>query len=453
MIAADSVMIDTQTATKSNGGISLTYAWLSALIIALVNIVSLVDRFILSMLVPEIQADLKLGDFELSLLQGFSFALFYATFGLLVGYCVDRYSRRAIISVSIFVWSIASAATALSANFTQLFLSRMAVGSGEGGVSPASQSLLANLFPKDRLAGPMSVFQASGLLGMGLAFFGAGSLLGYFADYPLPGVAGTLVPWRQVILAVSVPGLVLALVALALPEPRTQKRQTSTKTASWREFGSFLAGEGALLWRLLLSYMLTAAVITGTTAWAPTYARRVLGMAPHDVGVALGLISGIGGVLCIVSIGFLIDSRISRGKTDFAFRVYRFAAFASLPLSSIGFLLDRVDMLLVGMTMMLCLFNSAFGPGMAMLQMVTPDRFRGRIAALMIVAISVGGYGSGPLIVGALTDFVYGDPDRIGWSIATLIISGMTGSTWLLWSARADFVSSVGNAGLGAKDV
>jgi MFS family permease len=422
---------------------SLRYAWLSALFIALINAISLVDRYALAMMVPEIQADLKLSDFQMSLLQGFSFALFYGIFGLLVGYCVDRYSRRAIISISIAIWSVASAATGLSKNFTQLFLSRMLVGAGEGGASPASQSLLANLFPKDRLAGPMSVFQASGMAGLGLALFGVGLLLQHFDGNPLPGPAGTLAPWRQVILAISAPGLVLALLALMLPEPRACQRSEQTEHASWREFWTFLFSN-SMLWRMLLGYMLTAAVISATTSWAPTYARRVLGMAPHDVGIALGLITGIGGVLSVTAIGFLIDHRMSRGQKDITFHIYSLAALVALPLSSVGFLLDRVDALMLGLTVLMCFFNSAFGPGMAMLQMVTPDRFRGRVAAMMIVAISVGGYGSGPLIVGTLTDFVYRNPHHIGYSIATVIVVGMISATLFLRSARAQFVLSVG---------
>ena len=74
-----------------------SYAWFVVVILALANAVSFVDRLILSLLVPEIKADLGLSDTEISLLQGFAFALFYAFMGLPIARLADSKNRKYII--------------------------------------------------------------------------------------------------------------------------------------------------------------------------------------------------------------------------------------------------------------------------------------------------------------------------------------------------------------------
>ena len=64
----------------------------------------------------------------------------------------------------------------------------MAVGAGEGGLSPAGYSMLADYFPKERLAFAMGVYN------MGVYFGGAGALI-------LGGlIAGAIPPGESVAL-------------------------------------------------------------------------------------------------------------------------------------------------------------------------------------------------------------------------------------------------------------
>src|SRR5689334_7767155 len=76
-------------------------AWYAAIVLMLCYTLSFVDRQILSLLVPFIKADLKINDTLVGLLQGFSFALFYALMGLPLGRWADSANRRNLISVCI----------------------------------------------------------------------------------------------------------------------------------------------------------------------------------------------------------------------------------------------------------------------------------------------------------------------------------------------------------------
>jgi hypothetical protein len=51
--------------------------------------------------------------------------------------------------------------------------------------------------------------------------------------------------------------------------------------------------------------------------------------------------------------------------------------------------------------------------------------------------VSLVGFGIGPVAVGAITDFVFGDRTKVGWSIATLVGFGGIAAILLLNLGRA----------------
>jgi MFS family permease len=72
-------------------------------VLTLVYIFSFIDRQILNLLVIPIRRDLDMSDTGMSLLMGFSFAVFYTFFGILLGRVADSGSRRGLIAAG-FVW-------------------------------------------------------------------------------------------------------------------------------------------------------------------------------------------------------------------------------------------------------------------------------------------------------------------------------------------------------------
>ena len=104
---------------------------------------SFVDRYILGLLIEPIKADLNLTDTQIGLLLGPAFAIFYATMGLPLGYMADRFKRITIVSIGIFVWSLATAASGFAQKFWHLFIARMMVGVGEATLpSPCALSII-----------------------------------------------------------------------------------------------------------------------------------------------------------------------------------------------------------------------------------------------------------------------------------------------------------------------
>ena len=89
----------------------------------------------------------------------------------------DRYSRRTIIAIGIFLWSLATAACGLARNFWQLFLARIGVGVGEATLTPAAYSMIADYFPKAILGRAIGLYAVGVYLGAGLALVLGGAAI------------------------------------------------------------------------------------------------------------------------------------------------------------------------------------------------------------------------------------------------------------------------------------
>lgn len=119
---------------------AVPYAWYVVGVLTVAYVFSFVDRQILSLLVAPIERDLGITDTDMSLLMGFSFAVFYTFFGIPLGRLADSRSRRVIIAVGIALWSIMTAGCGLARRYWQLAFLRMGVGVGEASLSPAAYS-------------------------------------------------------------------------------------------------------------------------------------------------------------------------------------------------------------------------------------------------------------------------------------------------------------------------
>ena len=120
------------------------------------------DRPLLAILIPPIKAELALSDTALGLLSGFAFTVFFSTVGLVIARLADRSDRARNITWSGVVFSAMTALCGLATSFWPLLLARVGVGAGEGGTSPASDSLIADLFPMRSRATAMGRFACVG---------------------------------------------------------------------------------------------------------------------------------------------------------------------------------------------------------------------------------------------------------------------------------------------------
>lgn len=108
--------------------VSNVAGWLVVAALSFASIVSYVDRQVINLLVDPIKADLGLSDVQISLLQGFSFALLYAFLAVPLAWIADRYNRKWVILGDLVGWSAATFGSGLAMGFVVLFFARMLVG-------------------------------------------------------------------------------------------------------------------------------------------------------------------------------------------------------------------------------------------------------------------------------------------------------------------------------------
>src|SRR5437764_3846688 len=137
-----------------------------------INLMNFFDRQIIGGVGEGIRREWALSDTALGLL-GTVFTLLYAVVGLPLGRMSDRKERRKILAGGVFVWSLLTAVSGLARSFGQLIVARLGVGVGEATCSPASTSLIGDLFPAGSRARAIAVWMLGLPPGLGLAY-GAG---------------------------------------------------------------------------------------------------------------------------------------------------------------------------------------------------------------------------------------------------------------------------------------
>src|SRR3984893_1742322 len=107
------------------------------------------DRTIFNVLIEPIRTEFALSDTVIGVLAGFGFVLMYAACGIPIARLADRRNRRSIVAVALVLWSAMTALCGMAQNVVTLALARIGVGIGESAGTPASQSMVADLFSKN----------------------------------------------------------------------------------------------------------------------------------------------------------------------------------------------------------------------------------------------------------------------------------------------------------------
>jgi MFS family permease len=419
-------------------------AWFGVGVLVLAFIFSIADRIIISLLVDPIKADLGLTDTDMGLMMGLAFAIFYALMGLPIGRMADKYSRRTIIGVGIFLWSIMTALCGLARSFTELFLARVGVGVGEATLSPSAYSMIADYFPKDKLGRALGVYQSGAFFGVGLALIFGGLAIRFAAtadDISLP-LIGIVAPWQLAFMAVGLPGIFVAALMFLVKEPVRQGIATrKDNEISLGQVFRFAFERKRVFFAHYTGFALLALPMTTLATWVPAYFMRVVGLSPPETGLKLGLIVLIFSPIGVISGGWLADTLFKQGKTDAALRVAVAAAVFMVPFSIIATNISDPTLALVVMAPFA--FGASISMGLAptALQLVTPNRLRGQISAAWMLFLNIITAGLGPTAVGWINDSLFGDPLAVGQSIAlvntvAVIVGGII--LWLTWKPFRD---------------
>jgi MFS family permease len=417
------------------------YAWYVVVLLTMVHIVAYIDRYLLSLLVEPIKASLRLTDFQMGLLIGPAFAIFFVVLGLPLGWLADRKNRRTLLAVGIGLWSLMTAACGLVKSFAGLFIARMGVGIGEASAAPCTASLIADYFPPAMRPRAIGLWMTGAPVGAGGTYLLGGAVVAMITASPplvLP-VLGELYAWQTAFLVVGLPGLVLAaLLRLTVKEPPRRERLTATGTQDGPTIGD--AFRYFLTHRR--SYGSVFAGIIGITAigassfWAPALFLRTWGWDVTQTGIAIGTVLLITGLIGTNLGGWLAARWTARGRphgpylTVFIGALLVFPSFVLFPLMPTGE--AAVGLLFVGFLGM----SITSGTSPSTIIAITPSELRGQMIALFWLVINLFGALVGPPMVGLITDG-FGDPAALKYGVSiTAACFGVMMNLALWWGLK-----------------
>lgn len=401
------------------------------LILLFVYTMSFIDRQIMGILVQPIKQEFGVSDTAMGVLTGVTFALFYSALAIPFGRYADRANRRNFVAYCCAAWSAMTALCGMATGFWTLALARVGVAVGEAGGGSPSISMIADHYPPQQRGRAMSVYMLGPQLGI---LFGL-TLGGWIAQHH---------GWRAAFIWMSVPGVLAALLLrFTAVEPRR---------GQWDSAASAPAGATAEpmrvllrdLWasrafvRITLACLLMGFTGYGIGIWTPAFLVRSHGMSLQGAGIVMGLVGGLAAALGALTSGWLSDKL---GKRDARWRigVPLLGCLLSVPSGLAFFMMPAGDAWQVGSMLVprALAFYVLFGftavwwtaPVYAVLAELIPAHRRSAGLAIFNLGITMVGGGFGPLLVGALSDFLvpqFGN-EALRWALAAT-----TGSCFFL---------------------
>jgi MFS family permease len=372
-------------------------AWVVLFTLCFVYVLNFLDRQLLSILAKPIQDSLHVSDGQLGLIGGLYFALFYCFISIPVGWIADKTNRSWILALACTIWSAATMACGLAANYAQLVAARMTVGFGEAGGVPPSYAIVTDYFPPGRRGTALGIYNLGPPIGAALGVaFGASIAAAY--------------SWRDAFIVLGSVGLFAAVLILVIvreparggldPAPAAKAGATN-----FRQTIAMFFSRPALVLAALASGA-TQLITYGAGNFTTLFLMREKGMTLREVAVwyALVLLFGMGGGIFVS--GRVIDRFAKRSKQSYAL-VPAVSLLLAIPFY-VGFVWAPTWQMalafLIGPTFLNYFYLSS---SVTLVQEeVCPDQ-RVMSGALLLLVMNMIGLGFGPTLVGAASDFFH----------------------------------------------
>ena len=397
-------------------------------VLALLTIIyalNFLDRTIFNVLIEPIKKEFALSDTTMGLLAGFGFVLFYSLLGIPIARVADRLNRRNIVAIAFAFWSAMTALCGMATSVASLTLARIGVGLGESAGTPASQSIVSDLFGKNERP-------------RALGIYAIGTYLGVFLGYFIGGYVSQHYGWRMAFFTAGLPGIALAAVVwLTVAEP---KRGVMAETFAPEPIGptlGFLASQKSFV-IVLIGFCLTTYTNYATAAWIPPFLARVHHLSPAEIGTYAGTFKGLFGMAGTL-VGGLVVARISR--RDDRWKLWAPAITSGLagPVFAWCMLTPDFTTMVAALAATSFLVGFHLGPIFAISQTVARPSMRALASAIILLTATCFGQGVGPLAVGMINDALKGSygADAVRYSLLSAAITTTSGALLFVWAAAS----------------
>ena len=379
------------------------------------NILNYIDRNVLFAVQAEIKKEFLLSDARIGLLTS-AFFITYMVAAPLVGWLGDRFPRRNIVVIGIFIWSGFTFFTWFVHDYNQLFLRHAIVGIGEASYATIAPTLIADSFPPLKRGRMLAIFFLGLPVGSAAGYFVGGYVAQYFNN------------WRTPFMVAGIPGFLLALLLWFLPEPPRGQHEEHSPVDAWTLLRG-LVRNGAFLTATFGMAMYTFAV-GGMQVWIPTFLQRLRGLDVKTANIDFSVIVIVNGIGATLLGGWIGDRLLKRYFGAY----YTFSGWAMV--IAVPFMVAAIYA--TGKIMFPAIFAAVFfiligtGPTNAALVNSVSASIRSTALAVNVFVIHLLGDAFSPTLIGKLSDKT-GSLQTAFWvAFAAAGISGVI----LLYGAR-----------------
>jgi multidrug resistance protein len=270
-------------------------------LLTVLNLLNYIDRSVLFAVQPLVQSEFHLTNAQIGYLTS-AFLLFYMVAAPFIGPLADRYSRKRIIAIGAFFWSGLTLLTAVTHSYSALLVRHTLVGIGEASFVTIAPTFVADLFPEEKRGRILGVFYLA---------IPVGTALGYV----LGGNLGERFGWRFPFYIAAVPGFLLALIMLFIPEP-PRGQFDSVKGTTQRGTIKGLARNPAF-WTATLGMAMMTFALGGIQVWMPTFLSAARGYSLKAANELFGGIIVLDGTIASLAGGWLGDRLLRRTKGSY----------------------------------------------------------------------------------------------------------------------------------------
>jgi predicted MFS family arabinose efflux permease len=413
--------------------VNAAYAVLAVL--TAMNLLNYVDRYILSAVIGPVQEGLNIKDDDAGVLMA-AFLVSYTLFSPFVGWAGDRVPRKYLVALGVGLWSLATFVSGWVRSYEEMLAARVVLGVGEASYAILAPGIISDLFIPSRRNRVLTVFYLAIPIGAAL-----GSVLG--------GQINAHFGWRAAFQAVGAPGLVLAFVALLLPEPRRggtelaeEGGSTAGDTAPLRaaDYLALVRNRSYVLVTLGIAMMSFA--LGGLQSWVAKYLSAGPGAMPLEkVTALLGVVMVVSSIVGTTAGGLFADV-LARRTAGAYFLVSGLGMLAAIPFTLLALFAGNYPLvfLAIGGTLTFGVFN--FGPSNTVLVDVTRPRIRAAAIAGNLLLIHWLGDIPSIVLVGGVSRWTQeagvaaGPKEGLRWGLMLMVPAMALSGLFFCWGAR-----------------
>lgn len=366
---------------------TLSPFWLLFILTGL-NLFNYLDRYILPSVLAPLKGELHISGGEAGRINT-AFMLGYFLTAPFFGYLGDRVSRKWLIALGIFVWSVGTVLTGFATGIGVLLLYRILVGVGEASYATISPGLISDAYEPSRRNNALTIFYVAIPVGGALGY-GLGGLIEHYLG------------WRSAFFFAGVPGLLLALVLLPFRDP--ERGQVEGKTVEKPHFRDVLRIFRSPDFHLVVwGYVAYTFSLGAFAYWGPYYLVTVHGMSNHGADFFFSIVLFIAGLLGTFLGGFAATAWHERTPAAYAL-VLGLSVLAAVPVSFAAFLTVNTAVAMTCLAAAMFLLFLSTGPVNTLIIESVPANLRASAMAISIFMIHLFGDFRSSEIVGSLYD-------------------------------------------------